>query len=95
MNHLSKNWKIELEFRTTVVPTYNYDADIIERIVTSIPRCDLFILQQFSPQNTLLDPACFELESPKPEDMRKLAQVAKNHLENVMIKTVEDGEEFI
>ncbi len=92
---LSKDWNIEIEYRTTVVPTINSDEDIIERIARSIPKCDLYTLQQFSSQNPLLDPSYSKISSPTLDEMRKLGQIAKKHIKNVMIKTVEAGEEYL
>ena len=83
---------IFLECRTTYVPNLLKYEDI-KQISREI-ECDLYTIQQFRNKN-VLDDTLEDVESPNPEELRKLANEIKPVLNKVKIKTSEFGEECI
>ncbi|MBZ9570088.1 anaerobic ribonucleoside-triphosphate reductase activating protein [Methanobrevibacter sp. TMH8] len=98
-NNVKKSMKIAnnsdntfLECRTTYVPTL-LDHDDIKQISNEI-ECDLYTLQQFR-NKSVLDERLEKIESPNPNELRKLAKEIKPVLNKVKVKTAEFGEECI
>lgn len=86
---------ITVEIRTTIVPTLiDKESDVIS-IAKEIKGVDLYVLQQFRPNEGTLDPRFKELPYPSREKILKLANQAKNYISDVRIRTKEKGEEKI
>jgi len=83
---------IFLECRTTYVPNLLNNEDI-KQISREI-ECDLYTIQQFRNKN-VLDESLEDVESPNPNELKKLAKEIKPILNKVKIKTSEFGEECI
>jgi len=83
---------IFLECRTTYVPNLLKPEDI-KQISREI-ECDLYTLQQFRNKN-VLDESLEDIESPNPNELRRLANEIKPVLNKVKVKTSEFGEESI
>lgn len=91
--NLINDAKINLEIRTTVVPTLHTKKDI-HNLVDEID-CDVYTIQQFRNKN-VLDPALESVEVPNPHDLRKLAEEIKPYFKGqVKLKTAEFGEEIV
>ncbi|MCL2157251.1 MAG: anaerobic ribonucleoside-triphosphate reductase activating protein [Methanobrevibacter sp.] len=86
------NPNVFLECRTTFVPNLLNFKDI-EQISREI-ECDLYTIQQFR-NTSVLDESLENVESPNPNELRKLAKKIKPVLGKVKIKTSEFGEEYI
>lgn len=84
---------VEIEARTTVVPTLSDEPEFIKRIASSLRgRCNVFYLQQFDNTGDILNPRFKELNPPTREQMVELAEAALGEgLEGVYIKTRELG----
>ncbi len=87
--------KVEVEARTTVVPTLNNDERIISRIANDVKGVDCLRLQQFRNQCTF-EASFQKLPMPNRERLLELARVAKREgLKKVKISTVEGGLETV
>ncbi len=87
--------RVTLEIRTTFVPGLLTEDDVRE-IAREVGGCDLYALQQFRPEPTVLDLALRKLDPPSRELMLKLGRVAKaTGLRDVRVRTIEGGEEKI
>ena len=85
--------KINLEIRTTYVPTLHTKKDI-HNLVDEI-EADTYTIQQFRNKN-VLDPALESVEVPNPHDLRKLAEEIRPYFNGQLkLKTAEFGEEII
>ena len=69
---LLKDSSFEHEFRTTVVPELLKEEDILD-IAREIAGGRLYVLQQFYPRSTMIDPSLLSLQ---PYSREKIAQVA-------------------
>jgi len=80
---------VEIEARTTVVPTLSDEPEFIQRIASSLRgRCKVFYLQQFDNTGDILDQRFKKLKPPTREQMVELAEVALGEgLDGVYIKT--------
>jgi pyruvate formate lyase activating enzyme len=76
---LLKSSSIEQEFRTTVIPGLLKEEDI-SSIAQEIAGCHRYVLQQFSPRSTLIDP---ELLSFRPYPRKRVAEMARSCREYV------------
>lgn len=92
---LSKSWDLEIEYRTTIIPGLNSDPAVVEKIVQSIPKCDLYTLQQFRSDVLLVDKEYNKIKSPSRDELYSLGKTAKKYIQRVMIKTKERGDEYI
>lgn len=79
-----KTGKIECEFRTTVVPGFVGEEDLIE-IGELVKGVKSFVLQQFVPDDTL-DSALNSLKPYSRESMAGFAENMKSYAENVMLR---------
>ncbi len=95
--NLCNSHGVEIEARTTVVPTLSDEPEFIQRIASRIKgRCKVYYLQQFDNTGDILNPRFKELKPPKREQMVELAEVALGEgLEGVYIKTRKLGLERI
>lgn len=87
--------RIPIEIRTTIVPSLISEERDVELIAKEIQGADLYVLQQFRPDEGTLDPKFKELPHPSRKHLLDLAKVAKSYLNDVRIRTVERGEERI
>ena len=84
-----------LECRTTIVPGLIFREHDIEEIAEEVGKyCDLYVLQQFTPDKGCLDNAYNKVKPPAHNELLKLARIAKKHVKNVSIRTSE-GEETV
>lgn len=84
---------VDLELRTTYVPTLHTKKDI-HNLVDEIEG-DVYTIQQFRNKN-VLDPALEKVDVPNPHDLRKLAEEIKPYFDGVVkVKSAEFGEEII
>ncbi|MGA2310633.1 MAG: anaerobic ribonucleoside-triphosphate reductase activating protein [Candidatus Bathyarchaeia archaeon] len=79
-----KTGKVECEFRTTVVPGFVGEEDLIE-IGELVKGVKSFVLQQFVPDDTL-DKALNSLKPYSRESMAGFAESMKRYAENVMLR---------
>ena len=84
---------IDVEVRTTVVPSLSDYPDFIKSIATSIRgRCDAYYLQQFDNSGDILDPAFKKVSPPSKDELISLARVAIDvGVRDVYVKTRESG----
>ena len=83
-----------LECRTTIVPGLIFREHDIEEIAEEVGKyCDLYVLQQFTPEKGCEDKTYNKIKSPAHDEVLKLARVAKKHVKNVSIRTSEGEEE--
>jgi len=71
---------IDHEFRTTVVPDFHSEKDI-EAIASSIKEARRYYLQKFQPATRF--ESMNKLKTQSDEEMEKLKNIAKKHIENV------------
>jgi len=71
---------IDHEFRTTVVPDFHSERDI-EAIALSIKGARRYFLQKFQPATRY--ESMNKLKTQSDEEMEKLKNIAKEHIENV------------
>ncbi len=90
---LSNELGLEVEARTTVVPTVSDDPDFIRRIAEDLKgRVNVYYLQQFDNQGDVLSPTLKEMERPTKDHMFTLARVALDTgLSPVYVKTRFEG----
>ena len=94
---LCKELEIPVEVRTTVAPGVSDGEEFIRQIARDINGlCEVYYLQQFDNQGDVLSPELKSKDSPKKEDLIRLARAAiEEGSENVYIKTRFDGLERI
>jgi len=87
--------EVKLEIRTTVVPGLIGEAEV-EAIASQLPRCDYYILNQFVPSDTVLDPEFRKLPATPRDQLLKRAEVAlRSGARNVYVRTREAGLERV
>ena len=79
-----KNREVECEFRTTVVPGFVNEEDLIE-IGGLVKGVKSFVLQQFVPDDTL-DRAMGSLKPYSNESMTGFAESMKKYAEKVTLR---------
>ena len=91
--NLSKEFRIEMEIRTTVAPGVSDDPAFIRSIAESIKgRSDAYYLQQFDNLGEVLSQTLKQEKPPSREAMTSLAHEAlRTGLRNVFIKTRING----
>lgn len=94
---LCSEYGVDVEARTTVAPTVTDSEALIGGIARDIrDRCTVYYLQQYDNTGEVLSPKLKALAPPSKERLTELAEVAlAEGLENVYIKTREDGLERI
>ena len=92
MDVLKKNPRVFREVRTTVVPNFSDNPDIINSISKEAAWADLYVLQQFRSDLEMNDPMFLSIASTTKERLLELAQVAKKNVADVAIRTIDDGE---
>jgi pyruvate formate lyase activating enzyme len=90
---ICKEYGVDLEARTTVAPTVTDSDRFIREIASDIKgRCVVYYLQQYDNTGEVLSPELKKLSPPSKERLEELAEIAVSEgLENVYIKTREDG----
>ena len=94
---LCDRYGIEVEVRTTIVPTLNDNVDYLERIASTIEdRNTDYYIQQFDNTGDILSPKFKSQAPPSRDKLIELARVGlKAGLKNVYVKTRADGLERI
>jgi len=94
---LCRRFHVDVEARTTVVPTISDDPGFIRRIASEIKdRCATYQLQQFDNLGDILSPELKRLTPPGRSTLLRLAEEAlREGLERVYIKTREYGLERV
>lgn len=80
---LLKNSRVNVEFRTTVVPALHTPDDIVE-IAKFIEGCNLFTLQQFNPRVTL-EPGYARVVPYSKEEMQAIADKCAGYVKQVRV----------
>ncbi len=86
---------IPVEIRTTIVPDLIDDENDVKNIATELKGIDLYVLQQFRPNEGTLDPNYTQRPSSSRDELLALAKIAKTYIPDVRIRTIEKGEEKI
>ena len=82
---LLKNSSVEHEFRTTVIPELLKEEDILS-IAEEIVGCRRYVLQQFSPRSTIIDPALLSLRPYSRERVAEMARLCREYVEMVQLR---------
>jgi len=92
-----KKSSIPFETRTTIVPGFNDSEQSIEQTVKNLKEFTEgpYILQQFRAMKGTLDKSFSKLPITPYDRLVKLANIAKNYISDVRIRTIEAGEEKI
>ncbi len=91
-----REMKVPLEARTTVVPTLVDSDNVIREIARSVRGCNLYILQEFSPFDSVLDEKLRKLKPPSRELLIRLARgVLDEGVNDVYIRTRRGGLEKV
>lgn len=72
---LIMNSGIDYEFRTTLVPCFVSEEDLL-KIANYIKNANLYVIQQFSPEN-VLDPALKGLKPYSKEEVLRIADICR------------------
>jgi len=80
---------VDHEFRTTVVPIMHGPPEV-EKIAMAVAGDERLVLQNFDPKVTL-DPRYSELRPFTGEDMRRMADSAARHVDEVVIRGAPPG----
>lgn len=93
MQLLNNDSNVNLELRTTYVPTLHTKEDICN--IVNNAEGDIYTIQQFRNKN-VLDPKLEKVEVPNPLELREIAEFIKPYFNGVVkLKTAEFGEEII
>lgn len=93
MNLINQYDDVELEARTTFVPTLHTKKDI--KYIAEDIKSDTYTLQQFRNRN-VLDPALEKVNNPNAIDLRRLAEsLIPYYKGTIKLKTAEFGEQII
>ncbi len=93
MQLLNNDSNVNLELRTTYVPTLHTKEDIYN--IVNNAEGDIYTIQQFRNKN-VLDLKLEKVEVPNPLELREIAEFIKPYFNGVVkLKTAEFGEEII
>jgi pyruvate formate lyase activating enzyme len=81
--NLLRSSPIQVEFRTTVVPSLHTDQDIVD-IARYLKGCHQYTLQQFNPSVTL-EPGFGNVTPYRREEMQRIAALCSKYVENLKI----------
>ncbi|NMB40559.1 MAG: anaerobic ribonucleoside-triphosphate reductase activating protein [Firmicutes bacterium] len=73
------------EFRTTVVPGLLKEEDILS-VAGEIAGCRCYVLQQFHPRPTVIDPDMVSLRPYSREKVAAMANLCREHIEAVQLR---------
>lgn len=91
-----KQYRVTLEARTTVVPTLLDDEASIREIATVAKDCSIYVLQEFSPGEAVLDVKLRKLKPTPRELLVKLAKIAlEEGVKEVRVRTRSQGMERV
>jgi pyruvate formate lyase activating enzyme len=82
---LLKNSPVDQEFRTTVVPGLLKEEDI-SSIAAEIAGCRRYILQQFAPRPTVIDPALLSFTPYSREKVEEMARSCRKYIDLVQLR---------
>ncbi|UCG94983.1 MAG: anaerobic ribonucleoside-triphosphate reductase activating protein [archaeon] len=88
-----RNYGVEYELRTTIVPGQNDDPEDIRKICDFIGSSP-YVLQQFRPEGGTLGKS-LKAEKMDKNKLEKLAEISKERGLKVKIRTEEGGEEVV
>ncbi len=80
---LLKNSRIKYEFRTTVVPTFLDETDLVN-IARILKGSQQYVLQQFRPVPTILDKSLLEQKPFFRKDIEKIASRCSNFVKTIL-----------
>ncbi len=84
--------EIPLEIRTTIVPNLVDRPDQIRDISRDLKHCERYILQQFVPNENVVDPRFRDLSPPSREHLLSLARIAQREgVKSVFIRSSSRG----
>jgi len=78
---------IDYEFRTTVVPGF-FDENVLEGICNMISGARGYVLQQFSPRDTLVDEGLRSIKVFTKQDLERFASLAGKFVLNCSVRNV-------
>jgi pyruvate formate lyase activating enzyme len=82
---LLKNSLVGQEFRTTVVPGLLDENDILS-IAKRLAGCRKYVLQQFRPQDSMIDPSLISVKPYSRESIEMLADSCREYIEDVQLR---------
>jgi len=82
---LLKNSRVEQEFRTTVIPGLLKEEDLLS-IAKEIAGCRRYVLQQFSPRSSIIDPALLSLKPYSREKVAEMARMCHEYVETLELR---------
>jgi len=82
---LLKNNPLDQEFRTTVIPGLLKEEDIFS-IAEEIAGCRRYVLQQFHPSSTIIDPDLLSLKPYSREKVAGMARSCREYVELVQLR---------
>src|SRR3989338_2529792 len=82
------NGEVDYEFRTTVVPT-QFDEKEAEEIGKWIKGAKRYLLQQFRPTKTHINPKFSKIEPYSAEQLKTFKKIAERYVQNVGIRGLE------
>jgi pyruvate formate lyase activating enzyme len=82
---LLKNSSIKYELRTTVVPTLLHEKDLV-KIAESLTGSRQYVLQQFKPLPTLMNPGLTTEKSFTREEAEKIALKCRDFVKTVLLR---------
>jgi pyruvate formate lyase activating enzyme len=82
---LLKNSLVGHEFRTTVVPGLLDENDILS-IAKRLAGCRKYVLQQFRPQDSMIDPSLISVKPYSRESIEMLADSCREYIEDVQLR---------
>lgn len=91
--NILKNSDIEYELRSPIVPGLNDSPEDLKQHGNDVKDAEIFILEQFTPENGTLDKNFEKIKSPPYNELKETAKYFKN--KEVRIKAREIGEETI
>ncbi|MBL7118671.1 anaerobic ribonucleoside-triphosphate reductase activating protein [Candidatus Bathyarchaeota archaeon] len=87
---------IPIEIRTTIIPNLVDRPDQIRDISQDLKNCERYILQQFVPNENVIDPRFRDLSPPNREHLLSLARIALGEgVKNVFIRSSSQGLEKV
>jgi pyruvate formate lyase activating enzyme len=88
---------VSYEIRTTIVPNLNDSAERVDQVAKQLAEFNVprYVLQQFRASGGTLDESLAKTPATEHDLLLELGKVAKAHLPDVRIRSIEAGEEKI